>query len=120
MSATVDGGLQQVVAGALPDAEVVRAWRLLGGISAETHALEVREAGGTRTLVVRRIGPGSLAFDPRAAEHEFAVRRAVFAAGVPTPEPLAWGDAPWPHLLLTYVEGAVEARAAPLAVTSAF
>lgn len=97
--------LQAIVERELPGARVLRSWALAGGVSATTTALEVEHEGAVRRLVVRRIGEPTLAANPHAASQEFAVRRAVAAAGIPTSAPLAWSAEPWPHLLLDYVEG---------------
>lgn len=97
--------LQAIVERALPGARVLGSRALAGGVSATTTALEVEHDGAVRRLVVRRIGAPTLAANPHAASQEFAVRRAVAAAGIPTATPLAWSAEPWPHLLLDYVEG---------------
>lgn len=103
--------LQEVVWRVDPDARLLRARPLAGGVSAEVTALDiVRTAGQKTTLVLRRHGDADRDRNPRIARDEFALLGLVRAHGLPAPEPLAvdeTGDLlPTPYLVVSYVDGA--------------
>ncbi|MEZ6183499.1 MAG: phosphotransferase [Planctomycetota bacterium] len=101
--------LAAAIEAALPGARILEHAPLAGGISAETTRVRIAHAGGERWVVVRKLGALTLAEDPQAWERELRVREAAAAAGVPTPRPLGGGALPWPHLVLEYAAGEVDA-----------
>jgi aminoglycoside phosphotransferase (APT) family kinase protein len=93
-----------------PGCELVRAWSLRGGTSAELTALEVRGARAReRRFVIRRHSKADRATDPQVAANEFSVLRVAGAAGIPVPAPLYLDEScdilPTPYLVIDYVEG---------------
>lgn len=91
----------------------MRAWPLAGGVSAQVTALELAGPGGaTRRLVLRQYGAADLGRDPQIAEHEFELLRALHAAGMPVPAPIAFDQSntllPSPFLVIELVEGTAE------------
>ncbi|MFC4637645.1 phosphotransferase family protein [Deinococcus hohokamensis] len=97
------------------DAELLRAWPLTGGVSAQVTALEVRQGGQIRRLVVRAYGERDLKRRPDLAALEDALLGQLNAAGVPVPRPVFQTSG---VLVTTFVEGVggVEAPADPLAL----
>ncbi|MFC4424589.1 phosphotransferase [Deinococcus navajonensis] len=94
-------------------AELLRAWPLAGGVSAQVTALEVRQRGQTRRLVVRAYGARDLARCADLARREFELLGRLTLAGVPVPQPVLHA----PGLLVTsFVEGVggLDAPADPL------
>lgn len=94
-----------------PQAALLRAWALHGGVSAQVTAFEMaRPDGKTRTLVLRVHGAADRGQNPHVAEHEYRVLQIVHAAGLPIPAPVTFdasGDIlPLPYLVVEYVEGA--------------
>lgn len=90
-------------------AELRRAWRLEGGVTAEVTALEIETVAGTiETLVVKRYDPETLGENPEVTRQEFRTLAALSSADVPVPRPLALDEAGrW--LAMAYVEGSVDA-----------
>ena len=105
-----DSPFRPVVRKVDPRAELLRTWRLEGGVSARITALEIGRPGGHREkLVVRQYGDANLRANPSVAEDEFRVLETVRAAGVPAPRPRL-ADAsgqilPRPYLVIDLVEG---------------
>lgn len=93
-----------------PQAALLRAWPLTGGVSARVTALEIALPDGeTRRLVVRQHGAADLAHNPRIADDEFRLLRALHAAGLPVPEPYYAAGREilgTPCLVVAYIEGA--------------
>jgi aminoglycoside phosphotransferase (APT) family kinase protein len=79
---------------------------LSGGALQQHWRIDVPRGGGVERFVLRRTA--SRVLDSLARPVEFAVQRAAFAAGVPTPEPLACGA---DFLLMRHVAGAAEPAA---------
>ena len=109
---TVDGdtSFRRVVRAIDPGAELLRSWRLEGGVSTRVTALEIGRPGGRREkLVVRQYGDAKLRANPNVAEDEFRLLELVRAAGVPAPRPFL-ADASGhmlsrPYLVSALVEG---------------
>ena len=88
----------------------MRAWALRGGISSTMTAVDITTAaGGSRRVVVRQPSEWSLERNPDAAVDEFRLLRAVTAAGVRAPAPVALDASgeilPAPYLVLEHVDG---------------
>lgn len=111
--------LQRVAAKVEPQATLVAAWELKGGLAAQMTALEVGWPDGRRRkLIVRRPGPRALQLNPDAAAHEFRILQALQGLGVKTQTPYLLDESGeiWaqPYLVVEYIEG--EAVYAPAAV----
>ncbi|HVX29304.1 MAG TPA: phosphotransferase family protein, partial [Nitrolancea sp.] len=105
-----DETFQRVVARLDPNARLVRASPLTGGISAQVIALEIEHAGGERQkIVLRRHGERDLAHNPRIAADEFRLLQMLQVAGIAAPAPLFLDEAcdlfPTPYLLMEFIEG---------------
>jgi aminoglycoside phosphotransferase (APT) family kinase protein len=105
--------LAGLVATIAPDASLIRAWPLRGGISARMTALELRSADGeTRRVILRQPGSWALAEDPRAAAREYGVLQTVRGVGIRAPAPLLLDETgtilPFPYLVVEFVDGQVE------------
>ena len=71
-----------------PQARLVRAWELPGGVSAQVLGLEIARADGRRIkLVLRRHGAVDLAQNPHIAADEYRLLGLLSARGVPAPLP---------------------------------
>ena len=71
-----------------PDATLLRAWSLTGGVSAQVTGLEIARAGDeTEKLIVRRHGEVDRSHNPNVARDEFALLRRLSAEGLPVPAP---------------------------------
>ena len=104
-----------------PQASVVRAWALRGGISAQMTALKAQLGdGSTRKYIVRCPNARTLQHNPDAAAAEFRILQIVQAVGVRTQTPYLLDSSgtilPTPYLVIEYIEGAPEY--APADVTS--
>jgi aminoglycoside phosphotransferase (APT) family kinase protein len=103
--------LNRVVQKIEPQASVLAAWTLRGGISARMTALEVALSQGLRRKwIVRQPGQRALQHNPLAAQQEFHILQRVQAAGVKTPSPYLLDESgeilPQPYLVIEYIEGA--------------
>jgi len=108
-----EAAFARVVARLEPGARLLRAWRLVGGASAESTALELELPGGQRVRrVVRRHGEGDRAVNPAVAADEFALLEVLAAEGLPVPRPRGHDDSgtalPTPFVLTDFVEGSNE------------
>jgi aminoglycoside phosphotransferase (APT) family kinase protein len=93
-----------------PNAQLVRAWPLTGGISAQVVALEIERASGERhMLVLRRHGEVDLAHNPHIAAHEFRLLQLVQTAGIAAPAPCFLDEScdllPTPYLVMEFIDG---------------
>ncbi len=91
------GALLRVLESVLPGPlTVTRAVALTGGASADTHAVDVRDGGGTEhALIVRRTAGGESAGDPGVSKRvEALTQRAAAESGVPAAPVLALFDDP--------------------------
>jgi aminoglycoside phosphotransferase (APT) family kinase protein len=96
-----------------PHSTLLRTQVLMGGISAQVTALEVRRADGQTTkMIVRQHGPGDLADNPQIAADELRLLNILHAEGLPTPQPYyvdASGDLfETPVIVMEYIEGSTE------------
>ncbi len=94
----------------VPRGNLVRAWALRGGVSAQVTAMEVADPWGKiRKLVLRRHGPRDLAANPRVAAHEHRLLEILARAGIPAPRPVFLDEAcdllPTPWLAVEFIEG---------------
>jgi aminoglycoside phosphotransferase (APT) family kinase protein len=95
-----------IAARVAPGGRVLRRWRLTGGVSAAVEALTIAlPGGGERTVVVRRPGGGFREAPPEQAAREHALLVALFAAGLPVPEPLFCDASGPPFLVMAFVDG---------------
>jgi aminoglycoside phosphotransferase (APT) family kinase protein len=99
-----------VVTHAHPDWRTVRAWPLAGGVSAQVHAIEVRQPDGRLgRLVLRQYGAASVRADPHPAVTEYRLLRKLHEARLPVPWPHCADESgaivPSPWLLSDYVAG---------------
>ncbi|HEY3952374.1 MAG TPA: phosphotransferase family protein [Streptosporangiaceae bacterium] len=109
-AAAADPRLAQVARAVHAQAELVRAWPLPGGVSAQVTALEVRLPGGRGgRLVVRQYGAANLAADPHAASSEAELLGVLRAAGLPVPRPRYADESgrilPGPYLVVDFADG---------------
>jgi aminoglycoside phosphotransferase (APT) family kinase protein len=94
-----------------PQATLLRAWPLHGGVSAQVLAFEIeRPHGEARTLVLRVHGAVDRAQNPHVAEHEYRVLELVHEAGLRVPAPIQFGPSgdvlSLPYLVIEYADGA--------------
>lgn len=91
-----------------PEAKLLRAQKLQGGVSAQVTKLVIELPGGVvRKLLARRHGEADRSRNPHIAQDEYKLLQQLTAAGLPVPKPHAvlssCGDAP---LIVTeFVEG---------------
>lgn len=93
-----------------PQARLVKAWALAGGVSAEVTALEIERGDGTRQrMVARRHGDADFQANPNVAAHEFRLLDVLRAAGVAAPAPLYVEDSGAifgrPVIVVEFIEG---------------
>ena len=87
-----------------PGCAVLRAWPLIGGISAQTTAFEIASPEGRRQrLVTRQFGMPKQPEDPEGLGREFQLLQALHALGLSVPRPrhfeVANGLSSWPVLV---------------------
>ena len=114
MSETGDyASLEELVFRINPEYQLVRAWPLAGGVSAQVTALEIVQPDEQmRRMVVRRHGAADLAANPNIAADEFRLLKRLREADLPAPEPI-YVDADGeilgaPCLVAAYIEGTPE------------
>ncbi len=105
-----DEPFRRLVARIDPNARMLRAWTLTGGVSAEVTGLEIAlEDGRREKLVVRRHGGRDLARNPGAARDEFALMRVAMAHGLAAPEPVYLDETcdlfPTPVVVVVFCDG---------------
>lgn len=93
-----------------PQAQLVRAWELKGGVSAQVTAIEVaRPSGQIQKMVVRRHGPTDLRQNPQVAADEYRLLEILQSAGVLAPAPYLVDQSgeifPTPYLVIEFIEG---------------
>lgn len=93
-----------------PQAQVMGARLLAGGVSAMITAVIIAGRGEkARVVVIRRHGPRDRARNPHIAQDEFRLLHALRAAGLPVPEPLcllpSQDGEPSPGLVMGYISG---------------
>ncbi len=107
---SINRHFERLLAHMAPDARLLRARELTGGVSARVTALEVGHADGqSERFVVRQYGAVDLAQNPHVAEHEFALLEVLHAAGLPVPAPIyvdANGDILGsPGIVVEFIDG---------------
>ena len=108
---------EQLVQKFAPQAKVLRAWTLTGGVSAQVTALEISLPDGqTQKWIVRQHGALDLGLNPNIAADEFKLLLALHSAGLSVPEPYfvdASGEIfATPCIVLEFIDG--ETDFAPL------
>jgi aminoglycoside phosphotransferase (APT) family kinase protein len=111
--------IEKLVQKVAPQGELVRAWPLTGGISAQMTALEIERADGqTQRLIVRRPGEGTLRHNPRAVDDEFTLLQQARTLGLPVPDAVfldaSGAILPAPYLVIEYIDGRPEFMPADL------
>lgn len=97
--------LEQIVQSVAPRGQLLRAWSLPGGMSAQMDALEIMLPDGrTQKLVVRRYNENHLRRNPNAAATEFRLLHLTHSAGLPTPQPY-YLDAAGQYLIMEFMAG---------------
>lgn len=94
----------------LPDAHLLHAEPLTGGVSAQVTVLKIRNANGDISkLVVRQHGPRDLESNPHIAQDEFKLLQLLSTAGIPAAKPYFVDESaeifPTPYIVVEYVEG---------------
>ncbi len=102
--------LARVVQAVEPDSNLLRAWPLKGGLSAEMTALEIeRPDGQTSKWIIRQPGASTLQRNPQAAHEEFRLLQVMHELGLATPTPYYLDQSttilPRPYLVVAYIEG---------------
>ena len=103
-----------------PEATLLRAWALEGGVSAEVTAVEIKAADGRiKRYVVRRHGPRDLQANPHVAADEARLLETLHAQGLAVPEPRHVDESgeilASPFIVVDYIEGEHEFAPADLA-----
>ncbi len=96
-----------------PQSNLLRAWALQGGVSAQVTALEIeRPDGRAQKLIIRQHGAADLQRNPRIAADEFTLLRCLRSFGLAVPEPYDLDSSgeifATPYIVLEYVEGQPE------------
>lgn len=104
---------EQVVRATWPHGRLQRAWRLVGGISAQVTALAVELPDGkTVKAVIRQHGEADRARDPLIAASEFRLLQLLHAVGLAVPRPYCLDAScallSTPYIVLEYIEGEPE------------
>lgn len=72
-----------------PGCELVRAWRLEGGVSAQVTAFEIAGGGGrVERMVIRRHGAIDKGHNPDIARNEFSLLTLLHQVGLAVPKPV--------------------------------
>jgi aminoglycoside phosphotransferase (APT) family kinase protein len=108
-----DTRFEQVVRKIDPQSRLLRAWTLVGGISAQVTALEVvRSDGQTKKMVVRRHDIVDLQQNPQMTAEEFKLLQLLQAVDLPTPTPYYLDESgeifATPYIVLEYIDGKPE------------
>jgi aminoglycoside phosphotransferase (APT) family kinase protein len=103
----------QLVRAIDPQASLLRAWELKGGVSAQVTALEIeRPDGQTKKMIVRCHGDVDRQHNPQIAADEFRLLQITQSAGLATPAPYYVGQSgdifPIPCVVIEYIEGNTE------------
>lgn len=96
-----------------PHSNLVGAYRLAGGVSAQVVVLVAELPGGqVRKMILRQHGAGDLRQNPQIAADEFSLLGALHAAGLPVPQPWYLDQSgevlSTPYLIAEYIEGKTE------------
>lgn len=101
---------QPLVERIVPGGQLLRSWRLEGGVSAEATALDILATDGHRKrLVVRRHGERDWRRDPEVAAKEFVLLSVLHKQGMQVPIPYEaggrGGTEETPYIVVEFVEG---------------
>src|ERR1051326_942405 len=93
-----------------PQSQLLRTWKLQGGISAQVTALEImRPDGQKRKMIVRQHGEIDLQHKPNIAADEFRLLHLLHAAGLVVPAPYYLDQSgeilDTPYIVIEYIEG---------------
>jgi aminoglycoside phosphotransferase (APT) family kinase protein len=103
--------IERCLPGFAPSSNLLRSWRLEGGISAQMTGFEIEQADGTKKKFIAR-QPNDYVYksNPDAASDEFRVLHSLRAAGLPVQTPYslepASADVSQPFFIIEYIEGA--------------
>jgi aminoglycoside phosphotransferase (APT) family kinase protein len=100
----------QVVQRLEPQAKLLRAWALKGGVSAQVTAVEfVRPDGQTQKVIVRQHGAVDIAQNSQIAADEFRLLQLLHSAGLPVPTPYYFDQSgeifSTPYVVIEFIEG---------------
>lgn len=93
-----------------PQARLLKASKLEGGVSAQVTALEMKlPSGKHQKVVVRQYGEANLSSDPNVAAHELELLKTLRLHDLPVPEPLCADESneilPGPYLVVAFIDG---------------
>ena len=99
--------LQQIV----PQSQLLRAWPLTGGVSAQVTALEFqRPDGQIQKMIVRQHGATDLQHNPQIAADEFKLLQILHSVGLAAPKPYYFDQSgqifSTPYVVIEFIEGA--------------
>ena len=94
-------------------ANLLRAWELKGGVSAQVTALELLHSDGhPKKVVVRQHGEADLRHNPNIAADEFKLLRILQTAGMAAPAPIYLDESSdrfaTPIIVIEFIEGTPE------------
>jgi len=100
----------QVVQKLEPQAKLIQAWPLKGGVSAQVTAVAFeRPDGQTQKVIVRQHGAIDLAQNPQIAADEFRLLQLLRSAGLPVPTPYYVDQSgeifSTPYVVIAFIEG---------------
>jgi aminoglycoside phosphotransferase (APT) family kinase protein len=100
----------RIAAHILPDARLLRAESLTGGVSAQVTRLDlVRADSEAFSVLVRQHGAGDLADNPQIAADEYRLLTRLSALGLPTPRAYGYDESgtilPTPYIVVEYIAG---------------
>jgi aminoglycoside phosphotransferase (APT) family kinase protein len=110
---------QQLVQKLDSQSNLLQAWQLHGGVSAQVTALEIEQPQqATKKIVVRQYGALDLQQNPNIAAHEFRLLQGLYALGLAVPMPYFFDQTgeifATPYLVIEYMEGTTEFAPADL------
>ncbi|PEO42142.1 hypothetical protein CN563_24405 [Bacillus sp. AFS026049] len=93
--------------------KLIRAWKLVGGISANVTGLEILQSSGRIVkMIVRQHGDNDLKRNPNIASYEHKLLGILKAAGLSVPMPYYFEQSceifPKPCILIEFIEGKSE------------
>jgi aminoglycoside phosphotransferase (APT) family kinase protein len=104
--------LQQIVKNYHPQAQLLKYWKLVGGISAQTIALEIALNDTTQNIVMRVHGDKDRARNPKIAQDEYKLLDILHSAGLPVPKPYIVDSnnqiLPTSYMVIGYIMGTTE------------
>ncbi len=108
-----DKRFEQLIQKFEPESQLLRIWKLEGGVSAQVMALEIKRPDGRKQkMVVRRHGERDLSFNPQIAADEFKLLQILQSVGLPAPKPYYLDQSceifSTPYIVIEYIEGKTE------------